>query len=457
MRAVPFASLAACRFGPPKFEPVVDEFAYTSLSFSPTAATEYGLHRFASDTMDDLLDDWGASAIAKSRKFYERFQGDLQRIAVNRLMPEDRADFDIVQEATALRLREHREEHHRHAPHLYTAIIEKGLTVPYRVEYAPLNLRYFHLIRRIEAIPKLLKLAQGYLVDGASRDIEAAADRTIWLREWITATLAPGVPQELRASFTRATGPATAALVAYEQFVRSTLKRIEPPAAADASIAGELDALIEALNQPKRRPRIAARDAARPTAEEIASAKDFLRRRALAPKLIPEATLPGGPDEALARTLFAWREAVPGLAVQDAYAAKITPNSRRILRSYFASPETRAGWSEYAAHMMIEEGASLTDPGIVEAQEQHWLALATAARNGDTQAAVRYRGWRDMLRLSAAARSKRGKAFSLAQFHEQVLAAGPIPIATMARLLAVEPLAPLSGADLLPVVPVSEG
>src|ERR1044072_5112065 len=89
---------AGCRSNPSeKLAKLTEEFVYTNLSFSPTAATSAGLHVYQKRNLDNLLDDYSAPGLDNQKKFYEDFQSRLKAIPTDRLIAEDRADLAILE------------------------------------------------------------------------------------------------------------------------------------------------------------------------------------------------------------------------------------------------------------------------------------------------------------------------------------------------------------------------
>src|SRR4026209_3036057 len=56
------------------------EFVFTTLTFSPAGATQYGLHRYTDPRtgrvllLDQMLDDFSPAELARQRRFYEGFR-----------------------------------------------------------------------------------------------------------------------------------------------------------------------------------------------------------------------------------------------------------------------------------------------------------------------------------------------------------------------------------------------
>src|SRR5688500_9760251 len=64
------------------------EFVFTTLTFSPAGATQYGLHRYTDPRtgrqllLDQMLDDFSPAELARQRAFYQGFRQRLQRLPV---------------------------------------------------------------------------------------------------------------------------------------------------------------------------------------------------------------------------------------------------------------------------------------------------------------------------------------------------------------------------------------
>src|SRR6266540_582848 len=81
-----------------------EEFVYGSLAFSPSAAMGAGLHEYQGQKLDEMLDDTSPGALAKQRRFYEKFRDDLAALNSEKLAPEERADLLIMQDQISLSL-----------------------------------------------------------------------------------------------------------------------------------------------------------------------------------------------------------------------------------------------------------------------------------------------------------------------------------------------------------------
>src|SRR4051794_13380701 len=87
---------------PPNLAPLTDEFVYTTLNFSPVNSTAQGYHQHRGKNLDAQLDDLSFKAIGEQRNFYSDFHQRLARLDKDKLSPEDRADYDMMQGQIAL-------------------------------------------------------------------------------------------------------------------------------------------------------------------------------------------------------------------------------------------------------------------------------------------------------------------------------------------------------------------
>src|SRR5947209_16830706 len=99
--------MAGCNRNPPEaFSRLSDEFVYTTLSFSPIAASGAGLHQYNNQNLDDLLDDVLPGAFERQRQFYTDFRKRLMNLDTGPLAAGDRADVSIIQDQISLALLE---------------------------------------------------------------------------------------------------------------------------------------------------------------------------------------------------------------------------------------------------------------------------------------------------------------------------------------------------------------
>src|SRR5258708_1025844 len=137
-----------------------EEFVYGSLAFSPSAATAAGLHEYQGQKLDEMLDDEGAAALARQRRFYERFRDELAALKTDQLSPEQRTDLLIMQDQANLNLLDLNEIHTQlHNPQFYVETLGNALFSPFVLEYAPKPERIRHIIARLQKVPLFLDQA----------------------------------------------------------------------------------------------------------------------------------------------------------------------------------------------------------------------------------------------------------------------------------------------------------
>src|ERR1700704_3074821 len=98
--------MTGCKMTPekqmPDFSKLTEDFVYGSLALSPVSATQAGYHEHQGVKLDEKLDDFSPSGIWAARKVYDGFHGRLTAIDPQSLSAEDRADYQIIQNAVNL-------------------------------------------------------------------------------------------------------------------------------------------------------------------------------------------------------------------------------------------------------------------------------------------------------------------------------------------------------------------
>lgn len=166
-------------------------------------------------------------------------------------------------------------------------------------------------------------------------------------------------------------------------------------------------------------------------------------------------------------------EALPGHYIQFEHAANLQPEWRRVLRSVFGNTPYIEGWATYAQDVVLEAGYLDSDPRLALTNYKMLLrVLANAildvrlhtlgmtdeealelmitrtfqeraeaegklkrAKLSSTQLPTYFVGWREWWRVRREAEEKRGKDFSLSEFHNQALAVGAVRLSSLRRLL----------------------
>jgi uncharacterized protein (DUF885 family) len=225
--AAPALLLAACVRDSRNedFSRLTEEFVYTSLSFSPAAATQAGYHQHGGRQLDTMLDDYSPAAMDRQQGWYQDFRLRLIRaVQPETLDAQARADYEIIHDQISLALLELTTiRNYRRNPTLYVELIGNALYSIFTLEYADRNTRYQHIISRLKQVPKLL--------DHAKRNLTAAPE--IWTRVaqeenegtivLIETTLRDGCPSELRGSYAEAARLAVKALKSFSTFLDQDL------------------------------------------------------------------------------------------------------------------------------------------------------------------------------------------------------------------------------------------
>jgi uncharacterized protein (DUF885 family) len=148
------------------FSKLSEEFVYGSLALSPVSATAAGYHEHQGLRLDEKLDDYSPGGIQEQRQFYSGFRDRLALIKPETLAPEDRADYQIVQNQVDLALLDlNRIQSVRHNPTVYVELVGNALFNPFVLEYAPIETRYRHIIQRLFKVPELMQQAKVNLRD----------------------------------------------------------------------------------------------------------------------------------------------------------------------------------------------------------------------------------------------------------------------------------------------------
>lgn len=227
------AGAAGCSRGGGAFPALADGFVYTSLSFTPSGATQVGLHVFVDpktkDTLhlDAMLDDFSPAAIARERAYYRGVDSELAAIRRDHLDPETQADYDLLFNAVKFATFSlDSERFYQRRPQLYAEALGNALFANISLEYADTATRARDLTARLEAVPRFVAVAVSNLT--ASNEIyrkvalEELSGDTALIRGMGTAFV-KGTPSEAR--YKAAQAPALAALAHYAAFVRDTLPK----------------------------------------------------------------------------------------------------------------------------------------------------------------------------------------------------------------------------------------
>jgi uncharacterized protein (DUF885 family) len=203
-----------------------EEFVYTVLSFSPSAATSVGLHQYQNRNLDDQLDDLSPAKLDEQRRFYLRFRDRLAKLDAGSLPAEDRADLTILQDQISLALLDLNEIHsHEHNPTLYVETLGNALFSPYVLEYAPKPARMRSIISRLQKVPLFLDQATSNLSSAPEIWTQVAQDENEGNIALVDKTIRAAMPEELRGEYGRAAEPALAAMRKFQDYLKTSLMK----------------------------------------------------------------------------------------------------------------------------------------------------------------------------------------------------------------------------------------
>lgn len=147
---------AGCASPAKQFPDLATEFVFTTLSFSPSGATQTGLHTWTDPktrttfAFDTLLDDLSTAARDRQRAFYRDFQTRLAALDRDRLDPQMQADYDLLSNAVAFALFGLDEERFpERRPQSYAENLGSALFSNVSLEYADTATRAAHLAARL--------------------------------------------------------------------------------------------------------------------------------------------------------------------------------------------------------------------------------------------------------------------------------------------------------------------
>jgi len=216
---------AGCSSNPSdKLAKLTGEFVYTTLSFSPSAATSAGLHQYQKRKLDDQLDDFSPASLDGQQRFYEDFQNRLHQLPQDKLSAEDRADYSILDDQASLALLDLKEIHSAlHNPTVYVETLGNALFNPLILEYAPKPQRIQNIIARLQKVPLYLDQASTNLVSSPPIWTQVAADENQGNIELVDKTIRAQLPDNLRDDYARASRPALDAMNKFQAYLKSSL------------------------------------------------------------------------------------------------------------------------------------------------------------------------------------------------------------------------------------------
>lgn len=206
------------------FGTLTDDFTHGVLALAPVVATQVGYHEHQGTSLDEALDDYSPAGIERQRRFFRDFQQRLAGLNGASLDPEQQADLEILRHNIDVSLLElDTIQNYRHNPTVYVELAGNALYTPYVLNYAPLEKRFGHIIKRLEKVPALVEQAKANLVDAPDVWNRVAREENQGNIELIDRTLRADVPAPLKASYDAAATSALASLKDLNVFLAKTL------------------------------------------------------------------------------------------------------------------------------------------------------------------------------------------------------------------------------------------
>jgi len=223
-------SMAGCKMNQekqkPDFSKLTEDFVYGSLALSPVSATQAGYHEHQGVRLDEKLDDFSPSGVDATRKFDAEFKDRLAAIDQQALSAEERADYQIIQNAVDLSWLDLQQiQNYRHNPTTYVELVGNALFSPFVLEYAPIETRFGHIIRRLSQVPVLMDQAKMNLTDSPEVWTRVAREENDGNIALIDKTLRAKVPANLKADFDKAALAALNSLRAFNAYLKDDLSK----------------------------------------------------------------------------------------------------------------------------------------------------------------------------------------------------------------------------------------
>ena len=209
-----------------EFNKLTEDFVYLNLALSPAGATQSGYHTHNGIVLDELLDDYGPAGIAASRHFLTGMQSRIALLDEASLSKEEAADLEIMRNNIGISLLELDSiQNYKHNPTVYVELAGNALFECYMLDYAPIEKRFGHIIKRMQRLPVLFAQAKTNLVDAPEVWNRVAQEENQGNIDLIDKTLRQAAPAALKEEYARAAEPAIAALRDFSTFLKDTLSK----------------------------------------------------------------------------------------------------------------------------------------------------------------------------------------------------------------------------------------
>ena len=219
------AAATGCRNDPgDEVGKLSEEFVYSVLSFSPSAATSAGLHTYNKKNLDELLDDFSPEGLENQRRFYDGLAAKLDKVSADRLDAQQQADLAILKDRTSLALLDLRElRTAQHNPAMYVETLGNALFGPYVLDYAPKPDRFRSIIARLRQVPVFLDHAGINVITSPRIWTAVAMEENEGNINLVDKVLRAEVPGELKADFENAAKSALDAMRKFGVFLKTDL------------------------------------------------------------------------------------------------------------------------------------------------------------------------------------------------------------------------------------------
>jgi uncharacterized protein (DUF885 family) len=219
--------LVSCGGAPPvTFQEIARDYIYTYLSMFPSVATAAGYHAHPGLMLDDKLETYSETELARLRDFQRQFRGRLNGVKVEELNAEERADYEIV--AGHLRMTDlelDTLQSYRHNPTLYVELVGNSIFNLYTLNFAPLEKRYDAIIARLGKITGLVEQARRNLTEAPEIWIKVALEENEGNRVMLMQTLREACPPSRLVAYETAAGIAVTKLQQFNVFLEQELAK----------------------------------------------------------------------------------------------------------------------------------------------------------------------------------------------------------------------------------------
>ncbi|HLH30706.1 MAG TPA: DUF885 domain-containing protein [Terriglobia bacterium] len=208
------------------FNKLTDDLIYGSLALSPVSATQTGYHEHNGVQLDEMIDDFSPAGIDAQRKFYQDFQTRVNGWNAGSIDKEQQADLEIIKNDLNLYLLDlNTIQSYKHNPTVYVELAGNAIFVPSMLDYAPLDKRYGHIIKRLEKFPALFEQAKANLVDAPEVWNRVAREENQGNIDLVDKELRSKVPDAQKADYDRAATAAIAALKDFSSYLEKDLSK----------------------------------------------------------------------------------------------------------------------------------------------------------------------------------------------------------------------------------------